>query len=361
MMDAEHLRNDADDRPMLDDTTVEAFRAGLRAPVNAAEPGPSPRAALPPLWGDSAPMAKLFEMLDRVAPTRANVLIVGESGVGKEVVAQHVHARSDRAGKPFIGINCGAIPQNLIEAELFGHEKGSFTGAVRGHKGVFERAADGTLFLDEVTEMSLELQVKLLRVLETGHFFRVGGDQELHAGCRIVAATNRHPERAVAEGILRADLLYRLAVFPLQVPPLRERGSDVELLAERFLAELNDEYTQEKTFSDAFREYLHSHQWPGNVREMKNTIHRAFILADHELEVCTTTLTTDPASCTEQLMIPVGTSIAETERKLILATLSRCDGNKRHAARVLGISLKTLYNRLNDYERFARTEQRSAA
>lgn len=360
MMDAELSRDDADDLSMLDEATVAALRTGFSPSPEPPASEPASCAAIPPLWGNSEPMTKLFDLLDRVAPTRANVLIIGESGVGKEVIAQHVHARSDRSGKPFIAINCSAIPPNLIEAELFGYEKGSFTGAVRSHKGVFERAADGTLFLDEVTEMSLDLQAKLLRVLETGSFFRVGGDQELQAGCRIVAATNRHPEHAVSEGTLRADLLYRLAVFPLQVPPLRERGDDIDLLAERFLSELNEEYAQEKTFSAAFRAYLRSHEWPGNVRELKNTIHRAFILADDELPVCALELAADSAHPADKLTIAVGTSIAEMERRLIQATLARCEGNKRHAARILGISLKTLYNRLNDYERFARTEQRAA-
>ena len=314
------------------------------------------------LWGESAPMQQLFDMLERVAPTRANVLIVGESGTGKEVVAQRLHALSKVGDQPFVAINCGAIPANLIEAELFGHERGSFTGAVRGHKGVFERAAGGTVFLDEVTEMPIELQVKLLRVLEAGRFYRVGGDIEIATRCRVVSATNRNPEQAVADGTLRADLLYRLAVFPLHLPALRERGADIDLLATRFIAELNAEYHGRKTLSARSRRLLREHCWPGNVRELKNAIHRAYILADRELELAAVEMPGDAAATRDDLVaVPIGTSIADMERELIMATLTRCEDNKRHAARILGVSLKTLYNRLNDYDRFTRTARSSAA
>ena len=245
---------------------------------------------------------------------------------------------------------------------MFGHERGSFTGAVRGHKGVFERAAGGTVFLDEVTEMPIEMQVKLLRVLESGCFYRVGGDEEIAANCRIVAATNRNPEQAVSDGILRADLLYRLAVFPLRLPALRERGTDVQLIAERFLAELNVEYCEEKRLSAGSRRFLREHAWPGNVRELKNSIHRAYILADEELELSAAEIQLDALASAEHCVaVPIGTSVADMERVLITATLSRCEGNKRHAATILGVSLKTLYNRLNDYDRFARTASTNAA
>ncbi len=340
--------------PLEGERTLYALAGGIGTRHDAGE---APvRSAIANLWGESEPMQKLFDMLERVAPTRANILLIGESGTGKEVIAERVHQRSRQAGKPLVAINCGAIPAGLIEAELFGHERGSFTGAVRSNKGVFERAADGTLFLDEVTEMPLELQAKLLRVLESGRFYRVGGDREIAANCRIIAATNRDPELAVQEGTLREDLLYRLAVFPLRLPALRERGRDLELLAERFLEELNREYRLNKRLSRSSLSYLHDYAWPGNVRELKNAIHRAYILADRDLELATSRL---PVAATPgpdtHIAVTIGTSIADMERALIFATLSRCEGNKRQTARILGVSIKTLYNRLNDYDRFARS------
>jgi len=364
MTDALHACDDLAELPSLDERSLAAFQLGIRRDTRETAPAraePS-RAAANCLWGESEPMKQLFGMLERVAPTRANVLIVGESGTGKEVVAHRLHCQSKVSDKPFVAINCGAIPANLMEAELFGHERGSFTGAVRNHKGVFERAAGGTVFLDEVTEMPTEMQVKLLRVLETGRFYRVGGDEEIAANCRIIAATNRNPEQAVLDGALRADLLYRLAVFPLRLPALRERGADVELLAERFVAELNAEYRDDKILSARSRRFLREHCWPGNVRELKNSIHRAYILADLELELAAVEVPTDAIGPGEDCVaVPIGTSIADMERELIVATLARCEGNKRHAAKILGVSLKTLYNRLNDYDRFARTAGSSAA
>jgi DNA-binding NtrC family response regulator len=218
------------------------------------------------------------------------------------------------------------------------------------------------LFLDEVTEMPLDMQAKLLRVLETGRFFRVGGDTEIVARSRIVAATNRHPEQAVVDGTLRADLLYRLAVFPLRLPALRERGGDIDLIAARFVEELNAEYGLSKRLSADARVFLRTHTWPGNVRELKNSIHRAYILADYELDLAAVEVPT--GSCAlddEHITVRIGTSIADMEYELINATLKRCEGNKRQTAKILGVSLKTLYNRLNDYERFARTAGQSAA
>lgn len=350
--------------PQLDAKTLAALHSGLRiaAPDRDQECGAQAQADESLVWGKSPSMRQLFGMVERVAPTRANVLLIGESGTGKEVVAQRLHRQSQRPGKPFIAINCGAIPAGLIEAELFGHERGSFTGAVRSNKGVFERAADGTLFLDEVTEMPLDMQAKLLRVLEAGRFYRVGGDTEIVARCRIVAATNRHPEQAVADGALRADLLYRLAVFPLRLPALRERGSDIDVMADRFVEELNTEYGASKCLSADARLFLRTHTWPGNVRELKNSIHRAYILADHELDLAAVEM---PAGVCplddDHVAVRIGTSIADMEYKLINATLTRCEGNKRQTAKILGVSLKTLYNRLNDYERFARTAGQCAA
>jgi DNA-binding NtrC family response regulator len=299
--------------------------------------------------GSSPAMERVREMIQRVAPTDATVLIVGESGSGKELVANSIHQASTRRG-PFVAVNCGAIPASLVEAELFGYEKGAFTGAGRTHHGYFERAAGGTLFLDEITEMSPDAQVRLLRVLETGRFWRVGGDTEIRAQVRVVAATNRDPAAAVAEGRLREDLMYRLAVFPISLPPLRGRGADVELLARHFLELLNEEAGTSKRLSARSLGLLRSHPWPGNVRELKNCVHRAYILADDEVEL----EHMFPGALAEEdepgrLSFAIGTSLAAMEKRTILATLAHCQGNKRRAAELLGVSLKTLYNRLNEY------------
>jgi DNA-binding NtrC family response regulator len=314
----------------------------------------TPRATQP-LIGESAAMQEVVRLIERVAPTEASVLITGESGSGKELVAQMIHARSERAAGPFIAINCGAIPAGLIEAELFGYEKGSFTGAGRTHAGVFERAAGGTLLLDEITEMPLDMQTRLLRVLETRTLYRVGGSTQVTTDVRVIAATNRCPVTAVRNGQLREDILYRLAVFPVAVPPLRDRGADVELLANHFLAQLNRAAGTQKRFSEAARASLLTHSWPGNVRELRNSVERAFILADATLEpepllVNSTTEAAQPTSFDRtRLEIRVGSRIDDVERSLIEATLAYFEGNKRRAAETLGCSLKTLYNKLNSY------------
>jgi DNA-binding NtrC family response regulator len=310
------------------------------------------------LYGASAAMRHVYRLIERVAPTDSTVIVLGESGAGKEVVAGTLHEKSRRSGGPFVAVNCGALPPNLIEAELFGHERGAFTGAVRSHRGYFERAAGGTLFLDEVTEMAPELQVRLLRVLETGRFTPVGGDTEVAADCRILAATNRDPVRAVREGRLREDLMYRLAVFPIPLPPLRARGDDATLLAERFLDGLNRKEGAAKRLSAASLERIRRHAWPGNVRELQNAVQRAFILAEDELEVEPGTAMAAPGGHGESLQFAVGTPIAEMERAAILATLARCAGDKRACAELLGISLKTLYNRLAEYDAAGRAAVR---
>lgn len=309
------------------------------------------------LYGSSPIMQKLYEMIERVSPTEVPVMLIGESGSGKELAAQSIHKLSQRKNGPFTAINCGAIPANLIEAELFGHERGSFTGAQHSHKGYFERSAGGTLFLDEVTEMAPELQVKLLRVLESNSFTRVGGDREIKSNVRIIAATNRSLETAVSKGAFREDLMYRLAVFPLQLPPLRSRGEDIVLLAQYFLAELNSEYGSEKDFSSQALQSLRTYSWPGNVRELKNIVQRSYILSDATIEVGAlenSAANVKTISDSDGLRIKVGTSLAESERRLIFATLTSCGGNKKKAAEVLGLSLKTLYNRLSLYESEAR-------
>ncbi|MGD0501534.1 MAG: sigma-54 dependent transcriptional regulator [Steroidobacteraceae bacterium] len=316
----------------------------------------SPRAAAGPLLGLSVAMQDVFRLIDRVGPTEASVLLTGESGSGKELAAQSIHDRSLRRGGPFLAINCGAIPAGLIEAELFGYEKGSFTGAVRAHAGVFERADGGTLLLDEITEMPLDMQTRLLRVLETRKFYRVGANVELSTDVRVIAASNRCPLQAVQSGQLREDLLYRLAVFPIELPPLRSRGNDVELLAGHFLDELNAQADTHKQLTAHSRMTLKQHTWPGNVRELRNCIERAFILGDQALELAPLIQSQGYSNRTaagtddrERLEIRVGSRIHDMERSLIEATLDYFQGNKRRAADALGCSLKTLYNKLNGY------------
>lgn len=314
-----------------------------------------PRAAARSLLGNSDAMQEVFRLIERVGPTEAGVLLTGESGSGKELAAQSIHDRSARRGGPFMAINCGAIPAGLIEAELFGYEKGSFTGALHAHAGVFERAQGGTLLLDEVTEMPMDMQTRLLRVLETRKFYRVGASMEFSSDVRVIAATNRCPLQAVQNGQLREDLLYRLAVFPIELPPLRRRGDDVELLAEHFLSELNAQANTQKRLSAMARMMLKQHAWPGNVRELKNCIERAFILGDQTLEIAPLIQLGAPFKGgeagleRERLDIRVGSRIYDMERSLIEATLDYFKGNKRRAADALGCSLKTLYNKLNGY------------
>lgn len=322
------------------------------------------------LWGRSPAMRRVYEQIYRVAPTSVTVLITGESGSGKELVAQTVHAFSRRQTGPFLAVNCGAISPHLMESEIFGHEKGSFTGADRQHLGFFERASGGTLFLDEITEMPPDLQVKLLRVLETGRFMRVGSTQSIQTDVRIIAATNRQPLEAVAQGKLREDLLYRLNVFPIELPALRERLDDVPLLARHFLEDISRREGRARHLDDSAMRQLATYHWPGNVRELRNAIHRAYVMADGDaidaqwLPGSTVQVATLPslqagrvAASPEPsrgedapgITLPVGVSMAQAERLLIQATLNQCQQQKERTAAVLGISLKTLYNRLKEY------------
>ena len=304
------------------------------------------------LLGCSSAMQRVYDLIKKVAATEATVLLTGESGTGKDVVAETIHQLSNRSKGAYLPLNCGAISPNLIESELFGHERGSFTGAARLHKGYFERASSGTLFLDEITEMPMELQVKLLRVLETGKIIRIGGDHQVEVDVRVIAATNRSLEEAVAEGKFREDLLYRLRVFPIHLPPLRERMEDTELLINHFLRQYNRIEGRSKKFSPAAMERLRAHQWPGNVRELKNVIYRSYILADEEIgpECLPVDIGMTENNFGPFLHLKVGSSISDVERRLIMATLEEFHGNKKTAADVLGISLKTLYNRLNFYK-----------
>jgi DNA-binding NtrC family response regulator len=303
-------------------------------------------------------MRRVFHRIERVAPTDVMVMVVGASGTGKELVARAVHQLSSRKDGPFLAVNCGAIAPSVIESELFGHERGSFTGADRRHIGYFERAAGGTLLLDEITEMSEDLQVKLLRVIETGKVLRVGGTSPVKASPRVVATTNRDPERATRTGELREDLFFRLKAFQIRVPTLIERGpEEIELFARHFLKELNREHDQDKKMTQPALECLKDYGWPGNVRELRNAIEAAFVLAKTEIDSGSLSLEIvrpspeDLESDTPEIQLEVGASIAEAEKELILATLDHLEGDKPEAAKTLGISLKTLYNRLKGYRR----------
>ena len=314
------------------------------------------------LYGSSPPMQALYDKITRVAPTSATVLLIGESGTGKELAARTIHDLSKRKRAPFLAINCGAVSAQLIESELFGHERGSFTGADRQHRGFFERAGGGTILLDEITEMSLALQVKLLRVLETGTFFRVGTTQPIATDVRIIAATNKQPGKAVVEGKFREDLYHRLNVFPIHLPPLRERGTDLEMLAQHFLDELNAAENSAKRFASSATASLYQHSWPGNVRELKNYVQRAYLLADAVIDD-----DAQPESPPQvideddEITVKIGTPLVEIEQRVTMATLARCGNVKKRAAEILGISLKTLYNRLEGYSQRERSSADRAA
>lgn len=304
------------------------------------------------LLGQCKEMRRVEEQIRRVAPTHASVLISGESGTGKEKIAQALYRLSLRKDAPFIAVNCGAMSPQLIESELFGHERGSFTGAVRDHSGHFERADGGTLFLDEITEMPAELQVKLLRVLEAGRFLRVGGTREITVNVRIIAATNRDTQQAVEEGMLRRDLLYRIQVFHIHLLPLRQRSGDIERLSQYFLDSYNTRESTHKRFSAEALDMMRSYSWPGNLRELRNVVYRAFIMADEVVDI--THLPPDvllprPSLTGPTVCIQVGSSLAEAERRIIMATLEFCKGRRDRAAQMLGVSVKTLYNRLREY------------
>ena len=301
------------------------------------------------LVGSSAAMYKLYKTVRKVAVTEASVFIVGESGAGKELVANTLHLASHRPDKAFIAINCGALSSELIDSELFGHVKGSFTGALRDHQGVFAQADQGTLFLDEVTEMPLEQQVKLLRVLESGEYRPVGSNKVCMANVRVIAATNRDPQQAVADGIFREDLYFRLSQFPVKVPPLREREGDIAGLAQHFLAYCNAREKQQKQWSDAALSVIKQYSWPGNVRELKHAVERAFILADKLIEP--EHLLLEVAAPTAVVAdIPADMPLDELEKAAIFAALERNGDNKTDTAQQLGISVKTLYNKLEKYQ-----------
>jgi len=311
-------------------------------------------------------MAHVVKLAQQIAPSDASVLITGESGTGKEVVARYVHSRSNRARAPFISVNCAAIPENLLESELFGHEKGAFTGAVARRIGKFEEATGGTLLLDETSEMETRLQAKLLRAIQERVIDRVGGTKPVPVDIRIIATSNRNLVEAVREGIFREDLLFRLNVVNLKIPPLRERPADVLELAQYFIRKYADANgVPVRPLSAEARRTLVLNRWPGNVRELENTIHRAVLLAAGD-EIGIDGILTPDGMRLDQAKNPpavahatlaaetvtralVGRTVAEVERDLILETLKHCLGNRTHAANILGISIRTLRNKLNEY------------
>ncbi|MEO7338046.1 MAG: sigma-54 dependent transcriptional regulator [Caldimonas sp.] len=306
-----------------------------------------------PLWGRSTPIRHVYNQMSRVSRTGAAVLITGESGTGKEVVAKTIHELSRRRGEHFLAVNCGAISPRLIESELFGHEKGSFTGADRQHVGFFERASGGTLFLDEVTEMPAELQVKLLRGLETGTFLRVGSSQTREADVRIVAATNKNPLKAVEAGTLRADLFYRLNVFPIELPPLRERIDDIPLIAHHFLRQISSVEGKAKSFTPDALESLAGYHWPGNVRELRNIVYRAYLMAPGGLidDACLPCDEAAVATSTQgapAISLPLGLSLKDVKQLVSVATFQHL-GKRATTAATLGISDKSLYMALRDH------------
>ena len=300
--------------------------------------------------GQSEEMLRVFGVIEAVAPSTASVLIVGESGTGKELVARAIHAKSPRKKGPFVALNCGAFPREILENEIFGHEKGAFTGATNEKAGSFEQADGGTLFLDEVAEMEPDIQVKFLRAIEQRSFRRLGGKKEISVDIRVVAATNKNVETALKDGHLREDLYHRLAVIPLELPPLRERTGDARLLAEEFLRRFAKEQDKDiRGFSPGALEFLETYRWPGNVRELKNAIERAVILArgDH-IEVADMrprNLTLDEG----EVHIPVGTSLEESTRLIALRTFAFAGGDHARAARILGIEEKELRERLLEW------------
>ena len=322
------------------------------------------------LVGTGPAMQALYRLIEMAAPTPAPVLITGESGTGKELVARTIHELSPRARAPFVAVNCAAIPETLLESEIFGHEKGAFTGALERRAGCFELAHQGTLFLDEIAEMNPATQAKFLRVLEGGAVRRLGGRAEIKMDVRVLAATNKDPQKALRDGSFREDLYYRLNVVSLALPPLREHREDIPLLVETFIAEFNAKYDKSIGGVDPAAETaLEAAAWQGNVRELKNTLERAVIVCagqsiglgdlsemparggveaaagqSHGVQTSAA-----PGTAGDSLALAIGTSIEEAEKQLILRTLAAQDNNKTRAAQVLGISLKTLHNKLKAY------------
>jgi len=358
------------------DAAVSAIKAGAKEYI-PLPPDPELIAAVLTAISDSdhdfiyrdRSMIQVVSLADQIAPSEASIMITGESGTGKEVMARYVHTRSRRASKPFVSVNCAAIPENLLESELFGHEKGAFTGAVARRVGKFEEADGGTLLLDEITEMDIRLQAKLLRAIQEREIDRVGGSGPVKVDIRILATSNRDLQEEVKKGTFREDLLFRLNVVNLSIPPLRERPEDIRALCKHFsekYAEFNA--IPIKDVSDQAMQVLINHNWPGNVRELENTLHRAVLLSSGEDISKQDILLPDGKPHTEiqtgqhagdtespdgtgpfAATSMIGRTVADVERDLIIDTLKHCLGNRTHAANILGISIRTLRNKLNIY------------
>jgi DNA-binding NtrC family response regulator len=314
---------------------------------------------LGPLVGSSRKMRDIFSLIEQVAPSNVSVLITGESGTGKELVARALHELSPRKPRPFVAVNCAAIPETLIESEIFGHEKGAFTGAMERRAGCFELAEEGTLLLDEIGEMPVATQAKLLRVLEDRKLRRLGSKMESSVDVRVLAATNKNPEAAVDAGQLRPDLYYRLNVFNIHMPPLRDHKEDIPEIVETMLQDMNEKHGRAVPGVDpGMLQRLMQYDWPGNVRELRNTIERAVILCGaHPLSVqhlppgfgSRGIDSSVESAATNTVKVEVGTTVDEAERLLIVKTLASTNNNKTRAAEILGISLKTLHNKLKEY------------
>lgn len=348
-------------------------QSGLKNEKRVLERQLQYKGAVGEMVGASGKMQEIFSLLQQAAPSRACVLVSGESGTGKELVARTIHALSPRRSGPFVAINCAALPETLIESELFGHEKGSFTGATERRAGCFELAQHGTLLLDEIGEMPMATQAKLLRILEDSKVRRLGGKAEFEVDVRVVAATNKIPDEAVRGGHLREDLFYRLNVFHVHLPPLRDRKDDIISIAETLVADLNRKHERKVTdMSPAVVEALLTHDWPGNVRELRNAMERAVIVAGEgtiqmnhlpvslhpkaaqsQMAMAAVAAASSGAesvtSDSEAVRVPIGTTVEEAEKNLILRTLEHTKNNKTRAADILGISLKTLHNKLKEY------------
>ncbi|MCV6548504.1 MAG: sigma-54 dependent transcriptional regulator [Cohaesibacter sp.] len=386
-LDIAHLIQAMEDEHITVPVVACGVENDARAAVNAIRAGAKEYIPLPPdpdviaavleavsqdqgdlIFRDPA-MGALIQLANQIAPSDASVLITGESGTGKEVLARYLHGKSRRAAKPFVSVNCAAIPDNLLESELFGHEKGAFTGAIARRIGKFEEANGGTLLLDEISEMDIRLQAKLLRAIQERVIDRVGGSQPVTVDIRILATSNRNLADEVRAGTFREDLLYRLNVINLQIPSLRDRPQDIDILANHFA----DKYAQanglpQRKLSAECARHLHANQWAGNVRELENTIHRAVLLATGT-EIGAEALRMPDGSRMDQTIIGmasgpaaqavmaaegvtrsmVGRTVAEVEQDLILDTLDHCLGNRTHAANILGISIRTLRNKLRQY------------
>jgi DNA-binding NtrC family response regulator len=330
-------------------------RRTLRRRTNLLERGLTPPNLESSFFGESPEFHHLLNMIHRIAPSDTAVLIMGETGSGKERVAKLIHAHSNRSTKPFVVVECAALQESLLQSELFGHERGAFTGAERAKPGLFEVADGGTIFLDEIGEISPTTQTTLLRVLDTSTFRHLGGTKEIHVDVRVVTATNRDIVSMVRQGLFREDLYYRLSTFTVEVPPLRLRTGDIELLVKQFAARLNSQFGSNKQFSGEALELLRRHTWPGNVRELLHVVEAALVLCDGftvlqehlpaVLRNARTIVRAEPASAVQQTP-----SLQAAERAHILAALESCNGHRGNTAKTLGISERNLYRKLREYD-----------